>query len=223
MFIVFEGIDGCGKTTVSRMVAEELSKKHEVLLTHEPGAVRNGLYRQLIMEDPNSNAFRNLLLFELDRLEHIQNVIEPALKQGKWVISQRYTYSTLAYEGYGMGLDLNLINELNRRATKGLQPDMVFYLKIPARMALQRLSSKDKDPIETQQLEFFERVEAGYDSIFQTKQFLTETLYGKTAKIRNMNKEQIVVVDATKPPEEIAKAVLNRIDQYFTVFKEVER
>jgi dTMP kinase len=219
MFIVLEGLDGCGKTTVSHIVAEELSKKHEVLLTYEPGFARNGLYRQLIMEDPNSNAFRNLLLFELDRLEHIQNVIEPALKEGKWVILQRYTYSTLAYEGYGMGLDLNLINELNKRATKGLKPDMVFYLKLPARIALERLSGKDKDPIESQQLEFFERVEAGYDSMFQMNQLLNQIPYSE----RKRPKEQIIVLDATKPPEDIAKAILNRIEQFITTFREVER
>jgi len=142
MFIVFEGLDGCGKTTVSKLVADELSKWHKVLLTYEPGAVREGLYRQLIMEDPNSNALRNLLLFELDRMEHVRDVILPALSKGMWVLSQRYTYSTLAYEGYGMGLDLNLINELNKRATGGLQPDIVFYLKCPQEQCLSVLRIK---------------------------------------------------------------------------------
>ena len=210
MFIIFEGLDGCGKTTVSKLVADELSKWHKVLLTFEPGAVREGLYRQLIMEDPNSSAFRNLLLFELDRMEHIRDVILPALSKGMWVLSQRYTYSTLAYEGYGMGLDLNLINELNKRATGGLQPDIVFYLKVPARTALKRLEDKaNKDLIESQKLEFFQRVESGYDAIFQTHQILNQVQYGH----KNHARPQIVVVDATKPPEEVAKAVLDRIKQ----------
>lgn len=209
MFIVLEGLDGSGKTTVAQMIADELSKRHKTVVLQEPGGVRNGLYRNLIMEDPTTNAFRNLLLFELDRLENVRDNILPALQKGYWVICQRYTYSTLAYEGYGMGMDLNLINELNKRATNGLEPDIVFYLKIPAREALKRIQAKQKDPIENQQLEFFQQVESGYNHIFQTRQLLNQVQYGHSKPA----KKQIVVVDATRPPEEIADAVLKRIKQ----------
>jgi len=81
MFIVLEGLDGSGKTTVAQMIADELSKRHKTVVLQEPGGVRNGLYRNLIMEDPTTNAFRNLLLFELDRLENVRDNILPALQK----------------------------------------------------------------------------------------------------------------------------------------------
>jgi len=111
MFIVVEGIDGCGKSTVASLLATEIGKKRPVFHTFEPGHVRDGLYRQLIMENVD-NPFVVAALFTIDRAEHVRKMIKPALAKGEWVVCERYADSTLAYQGYGMGLDKELKNIL---------------------------------------------------------------------------------------------------------------
>lgn len=190
MFIVIDGIDGCGKSTVASLLTKEIAKFRPVLHTFEPGHVRDGLYRKLIMENV-ANPYVVAALFTVDRAEHVAKMIQPALEEGQWVICERYADSTLAYQGYGMGLDKDLINRMNAEAVKGLWPDKVFYLDIQPRLALARLSSKDKDALEQQGIEFLTRVQEGYEEIAKEKNYIR--------------------IDATKSPKHIVKQILEEV------------
>ncbi|HAR40782.1 MAG TPA: dTMP kinase [Coprothermobacter sp.] len=190
MFIVVEGIDGCGKSTVASLLASEIRKKRPVFHTFEPGHVRDGLYRQLIMENVD-NPFVVAALFTIDRAEHVKKMINPALAKGEWVVCERYADSTLAYQGYGMGLDKDLINRMNEEAINGLWPDKIFYLDIEPHLALARLQNKDKDALEGQGLEFLQRVREGYEEIARAKGY--------------------IYMDATLPPEIIVKRILEEV------------
>ena len=190
MFIVVEGIDGCGKSTVASLLASEIRKKRPVFHTFEPGHVRDGLYRQLIMENVD-NPFVVAALFTIDRAEHVKKMINPALAKGEWVVCERYADSTLAYQGYGMGLDKDLINRMNEEAIDGLWPDKIFYLDIEPHLALARLQNKEKDALEGQGLEFLQRVREGYEEIARTRGY--------------------IYMDATLPPEIIVKRILEEV------------
>ncbi len=190
MFIVVEGIDGCGKSTVASLLAAEIGKKRPVFHTFEPGHVRDGLYRQLIMENVD-NPFVVAALFTIDRAEHVKKMIKPALAKGEWVVCERYADSTLAYQGYGMGLDKELINRMNEEAINGLWPDKIFYLDIEPHLALARLQNKEKDALEGQGLEFLQRVREGYEEIARTRGY--------------------IYMDATLPPEIIVKRILEEV------------
>ncbi|HOK23984.1 MAG TPA: dTMP kinase [Coprothermobacter proteolyticus] len=190
MFIVVEGIDGCGKSTVASLLAAEIGKKRPVFHTFEPGHVRDGLYRQLIMENVD-NPFVVAALFTIDRAEHVKKMIKPALAKGEWVVCERYADSTLAYQGYGMGLDKELINRMNEEAIDGLWPDKIFYLDIEPHLALARLQNKEKDALEGQGLEFLQRVREGYEEIARTRGY--------------------IYMDATLPPEIIVKRILEEV------------
>lgn len=190
MFIVVEGIDGCGKSTVASLLAAEIGKKRPVFHTFEPGHVRDGLYRQLIMENVD-NPFVVAALFTIDRAEHVEKMIKPALAKGRWVICERYADSTLAYQGYGMGLDKELIKRMNEEAINGLWPDKIFYLDIEPHLALARLQNKEKDALEGQGLEFLQRVREGYEEIARTRGY--------------------IYMDATLPPEIIVKRILEEV------------
>jgi len=190
MFIVVEGIDGCGKSTVASLLAAEIGKKRSVFHTFEPGHVRDGLYRQLIMENVD-NPFVVAALFTIDRAEHVKKMIKPALAKGEWVVCERYADSTLAYQGYGMGLDKELINRMNEEAIDGLWPDKIFYLDIEPHLALARLQNKEKDALEGQGLEFLQRVREGYEEIARTRGY--------------------IYMDATLPPEISVKRILDEV------------
>ncbi|MBK6586201.1 MAG: dTMP kinase [Coprothermobacter sp.] len=190
MFIVVEGIDGCGKSTVASLLAAEIGKKRPVFHTFEPGHVRDGLYRELIMENVD-NPFVVAALFTIDRAEHVKKMIKPALAKGEWVVCERYADSTLAYQGYGMGLDKDLINRMNEEAIDGLWPDKIFYLDIEPHLAFARLQNKEKDALEGQGLEFLQRVREGYEEIARTRGY--------------------IYMDATLPPEIIVKRILEEV------------
>ena len=190
MFIVVVGIDGCGKSTVASLLAAEIGKKRPVFHTFEPGHVRDGLYRELIMENVD-NPFVVAALFTIDRAEHVKKMIKPALAKGEWVVCERYADSTLAYQGYGMGLDKDLINRMNEEAINGLWPDKIFYLDIEPHLALARLQNKEKDALEGQGLEFLQRVREGYEEIARTRGY--------------------IYMDATLPPEIIVKRILEEV------------
>jgi len=187
MFIVVEGIDGCGKSTVASLLAAEIGKKRPVFHTFEPGHVRDGLYRQLIMENVD-NPFVVAALFTIDRAEHVKKMIKPALAKGEWVVCERYADSTLAYQGYGMGLDKELINRMNEEAIDGLWPDKIFSLDIEPHLALARLQNKEKYALVGQGLEFLQRVREGYEEIARTRGY--------------------IYMDATLPPKIIVKRIL---------------
>ncbi len=159
--IALEGIDGCGKSTQARALAGELGAE----LTHEPGATPLGaLLRQVLLAPdvaaPSPRA--EALLMAADRAEHVTTVVEPALAAGVWVVSDRYSGSTIAYQGYGRGLDTGALAELVAWATGGLAADLSVLVDVPVEVAAARLASSDADRLERLGPAFAARVRDGF-------------------------------------------------------------
>ncbi len=168
MFISFEGIDGCGKTTQIKNLEFFLVKKnYEVVTTREPGGTEfaEQLREILLYSSHSINPVSELFLFEAARAHLIQTVIAPALQQNKIVIADRFFDSTTAYQGYGRGLDINNINLLNNIASQNIQPDVTFFLNIPLEISFQRRKQNIQDRIESADVDFFNRIISGYIAI----------------------------------------------------------
>lgn len=163
-FIVFEGGDGSGKTTQSRALYRRLQRRgYPTLLTHEPGGTPSGEAIRRWLKGPDKlSALSELLLFLAARAQLVESVIRPSLEQGTIVICDRYTASTVAYQGYGRELDLDLIGSLNGVASGGLAPDFTVLLDLPVEVALTRRGRCDADRFETAPAEFQRRVRRGY-------------------------------------------------------------
>jgi dTMP kinase len=165
LFIVFEGIDGAGKTTQARLLATALIRRgHPVVLTREPGGTPVGEKIRSLLLDPvlaGLNPLAEALLYAGARAELVARIIRPALAQGRVVISDRFVDSSLAYQGYGRCLDLKELEQLNALATGGLVADLTVLLDMPAAGALARLAGR-ADRIERERQDFFDRVRRGY-------------------------------------------------------------
>jgi len=172
-FITIEGIDWCGKTTQAVRLAKWLSDSgHSVLGTREPGATTAGqVIRSLLLDTiyEGLSARCEVMLFLADRAQHIDEVVRPALREGRVVVCERYTDSTLAYQGYGRGLDVDLLRRLNALATGDLVPDLTILLDLDPEQAAQRRfqAGADRPPrmadrMEGEADEFRRRVAAGY-------------------------------------------------------------
>lgn len=163
--IVFEGLDFTGKTTQVRLLADRLHKaSFRVTATREPGGTTLGEgVREVILSNENTKLLplSELLLFITCRAQLSSEVIEPALASGHTVVSSRFRLSSLAYQGYGRGIDLDLIRRLNEIATAGRQPDITFLIDLPAEVALARKRGEG-DRIEQEDLAFYRRVRDGY-------------------------------------------------------------
>lgn len=171
LFITFEGIDGCGKSTQLNLLAEYLKGKgHEVLITREPGAVGLGekLREILLNYDGDVSSNCEAFLFLADRAQHIDTLVRPAMAAGKIVLCDRHTDSTVAYQGYGRGVDLNQIKMLNDIATSGLKPDLTFVFDIDIETSAERVG-KNKDRMESAGLEFHQKVRDGYLKITEAE------------------------------------------------------
>jgi len=168
VFITFEGPDGSGKTTQARLLAEWLGEQgYEVVLTREPGGTDIGDQIRVVLHDPRNTAMdarTEILLYSASRAQHVAERIRPALAAGKIVISDRYADSTLAYQGYGRGLDLETLQRVTTFATGGLKPDLTLYLDVPPEAGLQRrqLGGVEWNRLDAETLEFHQRARAGY-------------------------------------------------------------
>jgi len=163
-FITLEGIEGCGKSTQAPQLCAWLGE--HALLTREPGGTRLGRdIRELLLE-PSRGAMSEVteaLLYLADRAQHVSEVIRPALESGRLVVCDRYVDSTLAYQGYGRGLPLDLLRSVARLATGGLQPDLTLFLDVPVELGLKRVDKRGRyDRLESERIEFHERVRQGY-------------------------------------------------------------
>lgn len=170
MFITFEGIDGCGKTTQLKLVNDYFKSKNiNTLIIREPGGtVFSEKIREILLSKSSDiTDISELLLFAAARNSLVQNVIRPALKIGTVVICDRFYDSTTAYQGYGRGIDLYQVELINQIATGGLKPDLTFYLKLSIDEANKRSSRRNKDRIEDAGRKFFENVLFGYNEIAQ--------------------------------------------------------
>ena len=182
LFITFEGIDGCGKTTQIELLKESLEKKgYTVLLTREPGAKGLGekLREILLNYDGEVSSNCESFLFLADRAQHIDTIIKPAIDKGVIVLCDRHTDSTVAYQGYGRQLDLEQIYQLNKIATNGIIPDITFILDIDIGTSLQRIG-KGRDRMENSGREFFERVRKGYIEISEKEPQRVKLLQGNS-------------------------------------------
>jgi dTMP kinase len=179
--IVFEGVEGCGKTTqiarsqswlASSSLLRQLQEQGEVshlLVTREPGGTELGQrIRQLLLQpspDPIADN-AELLLYAADRAQHVEAQLKPELAAGALILCDRYTDSTVAYQGYGRGLDLRLIDQLNQTATNGLQSDLTLWLDLAVEAGLARTQKRGAaDRIEQADLAFHQRVQQGFQEL----------------------------------------------------------
>ncbi len=192
LFITFEGADGCGKTTQIKLLDEYLrSKGYKTLLTREPGAKGLGeRVREILLNydgevSPRCESF----LFLADRAQHADCIIKPAVKNGMIVLCDRHTDSTIAYQGYGRGVNIAELKALNEMAVNGLKPDLTLVFDIDVETSMERVGT-EKDRMESSGIEFFERVRLGY------------------LEIAKQEPERVKVIDATRSVEEIHNKVL---------------
>lgn len=203
LFISFEGADGCGKTTQLMLLAKYLKQhNYEVIVTREPGAKGLGekLRDILLNYDGEVSSKAELFLFLADRAQHMDVIIKPAVAAGKIVLCDRHTDSTVAYQGYGRGLDVERIKLLNDIATGGRKPDITFVFDIDVETSMQRVGA-EKDRMESEGKEFFNKVRNGY------------------LAIAKQEPERVKVIDATKTIEDIRKDVLNILRTFVAKMK----
>jgi dTMP kinase len=173
MFITFEGIEGCGKTTqIGRLAKRLASLRIPVLLTLEPGGTRIGKQiRKILLDSRNRDlaALAEVMLYAAERAQHVKEVIKPALEQGKWVLCDRFTDATVVYQGMARGQDIDLIQLLNDKVTLSIQPNITILLDCPVEVGLERATLRDKtgrvkgqDRFEKENKAFHRKVRRGY-------------------------------------------------------------
>ena len=198
-FITFEGGEGCGKSVQARALYKKLLKLAiPALLTHEPGVTSLGkkLSRWLKWaEGTDISPLTELLLFNASRAELVTKLIKPNLENGKVVICDRYTDSTTAYQGYGRGLDLEVVRAINNAATGELKPDLSVLLNMPAEEGLGRKRDKKQDRFEGEDITFHQKVREGY------------------LKLAGDEPERWLVIDASQSKEKVAEIIWQRVSQ----------
>jgi dTMP kinase len=165
IFVTFEGIDASGKTTQFKKLVDYLKrKKLPVVSFREPGGEKvSEKIRKILLDSKSSiDPQTELLLYIASRAQLTLQKIIPALKIGKIVVCDRFFDSTLAYQGYGRGIDLTLIETLNRFSTGNLKPDLTILIDIPIKVSLKRAGNKKKDRLEKEGIKFYQRVREGY-------------------------------------------------------------
>lgn len=192
--ISFEGIEGCGKTTQARMLAEHLKTLgRNVVLTEEPGGSAVGLRIRSLLLDPGSSMdpMTELLLYYASRAQHVREVIYPALMDGTIVITDRFTDSTIAYQGHARGIDLAVISTLNDLVAPDLKPCITFLLDLDVDTGLRRNKKANKeDRFELETVEFHNRVRQGY------------------LRIAAEETRRVQVIDASKSAQEVGKEIV---------------
>ena len=174
-FIVLEGIDGCGKTTqineLYKWLPESglINKNATLIKTREPGGSLLGReIRDMILRNHQSNSpsiLTELLLYSADRAEHISKIILPALQNGNWIICDRFAGSTLAYQGYGREISIDIIKKLENIVCQNIRPDLTFFLEISPEESILRRKNKVADRIESEGLDFLKKVNHGFKLI----------------------------------------------------------
>jgi dTMP kinase len=198
--ISIEGIDGSGKSSLIHPVAKVLKEDGlDVVVTQEPGGTTLGRgLRQLLHEEKKHICDKaEFLLFASDRVQHFEEVVTPSLKEGKIVISDRMGDSSLAYQGYGRGLDLEIVKKVNDWAMNKIEPDLVFYIKLDLQTAINRIMLRGGKltSFETEEELFWQRVINGYDTIFK-------------------NRDNVILLDGNLNTEELTKQTVKEITKH---------
>jgi dTMP kinase len=198
-FITFEGIDGCGKTTQIRLLAQWLRERGaEVVETVEPGGTAIGRQIRKILLDPASADIQpraELLLYFASRAQNVDEVIRPALEAGRTVLCDRFTDSTLVYQGCGRGLDTDIVHDLDRIACRGLKPDATILIDIDLETSLMRARRRNErvgsseSRIDDESAAFHERVRRGYLALAEAEP------------------DRIVVIDGREPISEVGRRI----------------
>jgi dTMP kinase len=201
IFISLEGIEGTGKTTQAGLLAEYLSGKgFTVTKTEEPGGTRISLKIRDILLSPESRGMApvtELLLYNASRVQHIREIIMPALERGEVVVTDRFSDSTVAYQGYGRGIDLGLINSLDLISTNRLRPDITVLLDIDVETGLRRNRRiNKKDRLEMEDVSFHKKVRKGF------------------IELAAKEKKRIKVVDCSGTAETVHKNIIVVIDDF---------
>jgi len=206
LLITIEGIEGAGKTSLIDGLKEFLlSNGKEVVCTREPGGTELGKkIRSLLLDSPETPAeLTEVLLFAADRAEHCKQTLTPALKQGKVVICDRFIHSTLAYQGYGRGLDLKTLDQINNIATDGLKPNIVFLLDLEPEEGLKR-AAKREDDLETSS-------ESGWNRFEDEKLEFHRKIREGFITLANKTPESFVVLDASQSKEDVLRSALEEL------------
>ena len=207
-FVVFEGIDGSGKTTQINKLSkwlietEKIPEKNQLVITREPGGTNLGKsIRSLLLdtsEGKSPDSITELLLYAADRSQHVNEIIRPTLNKGDWVISDRFCGSTLAYQGYGRKLDIKLIKDLETISTQGISPDITFLLDIPVEESIKRRINRKDDRMEKEGREFLLNVSLGFQTLSENR---------KWKKISAINSKENIMFEIQS---EINKLIKNK-------------
>jgi dTMP kinase len=207
-FIVFEGVEGCGKSYQSKKLFNKLKKKKiDTILTREPGGTKSSeLIRNLILKDyflKNSkekfDKYTDTLLYLAARNEHIINKIKPALQKKKVVICDRFIDSTLAYQVYGKKVDINFINNIHKKILQGIKPNIVFILRVSQKSSRQRLKKR--------------RSKNRYDNFAQSFYNKAQKSFLKIAK----NKKNYFVLESSTNDNLLEEKILNKVKKYLNI------
>jgi len=209
LFITFEGIEGCGKSTQAKRLVNRLRELAVPLVfTLEPGGTTVGQKIRLILLDSRNqhiSPLAELLLYAADRAQHVEEIIKPALEQEKWVLCDRFFDATTVYQGYARGLDMKLIVTLNEKASPGIRPDITFLIDCAVEVGLKRALKRNKiqfqegqDRFEREKKDFHEAVREGY---------LTMAME---------DRERFVVVDGTLKEDELEEIIFKHVEPFIS-------
>tara|TARA_B100000963_G_scaffold241829_1_gene211579 strand:+ start:547 stop:1191 length:645 start_codon:yes stop_codon:yes gene_type:complete len=207
-FIVFEGVEGCGKSFQSKKLFNNLKKKRvKAILTREPGGTKSSeLIRNLILKDyfnkskkEKFDKYTDTLLYLAARNEHVKNKIKPALIQKKVVICDRFTDSTLAYQVYGKKVDINFINNVHKKILQNLKPNIVFILKVSKKSSKNRLKNR--------------KTRNRYDNFSQSFYTKAQKSFLKIAK----NKKNYFVLESSSNDSILEKEIFNIVNKYLNI------
>tara|TARA_B100000902_G_scaffold388667_1_gene434661 strand:- start:1459 stop:2103 length:645 start_codon:yes stop_codon:yes gene_type:complete len=207
-FIVFEGVEGCGKSYQCKKLFQKLKKKRiDVLLTREPGGTKSSeLIRNLILKDyfnkstkDKFDKYTDTLLYLAARNEHIINKINPALNKKKIVICDRFTDSTLAYQVYGKKVDINFINNIHKKILGKLKPNLVFVLKVSKKSSKERLKKR--------------RTKNRYDNFSQSFYTKAQNSFLKIAK----NKKKYFILDSSTNDNNLEKKIFDIVKKHLNI------
>jgi dTMP kinase len=207
MLITFEGLDYSGKSTQVQLLSDRLTvKDYRVLVLREPGGTEIGeIIRKILLDKANTGMTEasEMFLFSASRSQLIQEVVHPALEGGMVVVCDRYYDSTTAYQGFGRGIALDVINTINKYATGGLTPDLTFFLDIPIREIEKRIAAakKNKDRMESNGIEFYTRVRDGYLEIAK-------------------NESRYRIVDGLQPIDDLHEMIWQSVKEALTTIKD---